>query len=86
MIKIITILVFAAILGCVIMRIARGEAAVSESKVEWLGWPVYATEYTGIDPGFYLGGAPPTRWVNKDIKIGLRADGVVVWREVDPND
>ena len=29
---------------------------VIEPTVEWLGWPVYAVKYRGIDPGFYMGG------------------------------
>jgi len=50
-------------------------------KVEWLGWVEYSGEYRGVDPGFYAGNPPPTNYYRKDIEIGLREDGVVVWRK-----
>lgn len=56
---------------------------------KWLGWPVYAQEYRGIDPGFgFFTGGPPqliTQKVEMDVEIGLCSDGVVVWREKNDN-
>ena len=52
-----------------------------DQQTVWLGWPVYAIQYQGIDPGFYSGGAPSTQTIDKSVEIGLRSDGVVVWRK-----
>lgn len=51
-------------------------------KVEWLGWIQFLGEYAGIDPGFYGGNPPPTEYYRKDIEIGLREDGFVIWRKI----
>lgn len=51
-------------------------------KVEWLGWISWKEKYQGIDPGFYGSNPPPTEFYRKDIEIGLREDGILVWRKV----
>lgn len=51
-------------------------------KVEWLGWIHFLGEHNGIDPGFYQGNPPPAEYYRKDIEIGLREDGILVWRKV----
>ena len=48
--------------------------------VEWLGWPTFARPYSGIDPGFYGNSPPPDVLIDKTKEIGLREDGVCVWR------
>ena len=71
----ITSLVFLIALGCAI--------AFSQSKsasVEWLGVIEYGSEYRGIDPG--MNGGVPELLFRKDVQIGLRSDGVVVWRKL----
>ena len=54
-----------------------------EQESRWLGAPVYAIPYTGIDPGFYGVNPPPTLLSDDNVEIGLRADGVLVWRTKD---
>ena len=61
------------------MGLLRQEETI-ENEVKWLGWPVYAKEYQGIDPGFYAGGAPPAQFCEEGVEIGLRPDGIVIWR------
>ena len=51
-------------------------------KVEWLGWIQWMGKYEGIDPGFYQGSAPPTQHYDDEIEIGLREDGVIVFRRI----
>lgn len=51
-------------------------------KVEWLGWISWKEKYQGIDPGFYGNNPPPTEFYRKDVEIGLREDGILVWRKV----
>lgn len=49
--------------------------------VEWLGYPVFARKYSGIDPGFYAGNPPTDIRYEDSLEIGLRSDGIVVWRK-----
>lgn len=51
--------------------------------IEWKGWPVFAGPYNGIDPGFYGSNLPPSMTTEPTIQLGLRSDGVVVWRKVE---
>jgi hypothetical protein len=53
------------------------------SDVTWLGWPVFAKEHRGIDPGFYTNGPPPDQFVKYNVEIGLAANGNVVWRKIE---
>jgi hypothetical protein len=49
--------------------------------VEWLGWLVVATPSTSPDPGIHVGKRPLyDQFARDDIEVGLREDGVVVWR------
>jgi hypothetical protein len=49
--------------------------------VEWLGWPVVAHPSTSPDPGIHGGKRPLYDQLTRDdIELGLREDGVVVWR------
>jgi hypothetical protein len=50
-------------------------------KVEWLGNITAGSEYNGIDPGFYGDNPPASIWMRKDIIIGLREDGILVWKK-----
>ena len=54
-------------------------------KIEWLGWIYFLGEYKGIDPGFYGDNPPPSEYYRKDIEIGLREDGIIVWRKIGAN-
>ena len=56
-----------------------------DASIEWLGWPVVAGKYDGIDQGFYGNDPPPKLWTESGIEIGLRKDGVVVWRKIESN-
>ena len=49
-------------------------------RVEWLGWPLFAKPYSGIDPGFYGDNPPPDILVDKNKELGLREDGICVCR------
>ena len=56
--------------------------AQKTDKVEWLGWAVVGQPSTSPDPGIYGKRPPPERRVREDIELGLREDGVVVWRRI----
>lgn len=63
--------------------ITKQPAIVSFSlqpHIRWLGYVMYAVDYQGIDPGFFSGNPPSTTLVETGIELGLRNDGVVVWR------
>jgi len=69
-----------------VMAQGKGDTLVvsidtSTVTIDWLGWITFNGPYRGIDPGFYGGGPPPTQYYRDDIEIGLRSDGVVVWRK-----
>lgn len=49
-------------------------------QIRWLGWPVTAEPYQGIDPGSYGGNPPPHVRIHTDRQLGMRSDGVCVWR------
>lgn len=51
-------------------------------KVEWLGNIFFCKPYSGIDPGFYGNNPPPDKFWRDDIEIGLREDGILVWRKI----
>ena len=56
-----------------------------EITIEWLGHIQYCKPYSGIDPSFYDGNPPPDMYWKNNIEIGLRSDGVLVWRYVKPD-
>ena len=51
-------------------------------NVEWLGWVMVGQPSTSPNPGIYGKRPPPERRVREDIELGLREDGVVVWRRI----
>lgn len=77
-------LAFATCLALAALLIGWGLGAsrmAGPQEVAWQGWPVLAGPYRGIDPGFYGGGTPPPAiFVDTEHELGLRADGVCVWR------
>jgi hypothetical protein len=48
-------------------------------EVEWLGWPVLARPRRGPDAGIYGRRPPPEQFIQDEIVLGLREDGVVVF-------
>ena len=74
------LLALISFIGCNVMEQAKPLA------VEWLGWPTFAKPYGGIDPGFYGSYPPPDILIDKTKEIGLREDGVCVWRPLIPQD
>jgi hypothetical protein len=55
-----------------------------DEDIEWLSWPVTGHPYTGEDPGILIPSAQ-TRFfttVRRDVVIGLRSDGTVVWKKL----
>ena len=64
----------------------KASEPVDPNTVKWLGWPVIAGEYSGIDPGFFSEGPPPDQWTENSVEIGLAENGYVVWKKVDPNE
>lgn len=51
---------------------------------KWLGYPVSGAPYSGIDPGFFMGGPPDDIRTHRPYEIGLDPSGVVVWRPKAP--
>jgi hypothetical protein len=74
----------AALIGLSLLSLALAAGYVAAQKtdrVEWLGWPVVATPSTSPDPGIHVGKRPLYDHLTRDgIEVGLREDGVVVWR------
>jgi hypothetical protein len=56
--------------------------AQKSEEVDWLGWPVLAKPRGGPDRGIYGRRPPPEQFIQDDVVLGLREDGVVVWRRV----
>jgi hypothetical protein len=55
-----------------------------KDDIDWLSWPVTGYPYSGVDPGIVLPSAK-TRFsthVWRDVVIGLRSDGTVVWKNL----
>ncbi len=52
----------------------------SENDIQWLGWPITGSAYKGMDEGIFANPVFETD-VEKDIFIGLRSDGVVIWKK-----
>ena len=55
--------------------------AQKTEKVEWLGWIQVAKPSTSPDPRIHAKKTYDVL-VREDIEVGLREDGVVVWRRV----
>jgi len=62
--------------------VVRMDSTGKRIPIEWLGWIGFYGPYSGIDPGFYGANPPPAEYYRTDIEIGLRPDGVVIWRKV----
>lgn len=55
----------------------------NEASIEWLSWPIIATPYDGYDSELmFPSGAGFSLDVRRDIIIGLRSDGTVVWKSL----
>ena len=61
------------------------QAEEKSEQVRWLSWPVTGEPYQSIDPGIFMPSANERfqAITQKDVIIGLRSDGVVVWKYVD---
>ena len=55
--------------------------AQKTENVEWLGWVQVAKPSTSPDPRIHMKKTYDSL-VREDIEVGLREDGVVVWRRV----
>jgi hypothetical protein len=71
------------LLSFMILAFTGGYVLAQKSEeVEWLGWAVVAKPRGGPDAGIYGRRPPPEQFIQDDIVLGLREDGVVVWRRV----
>jgi hypothetical protein len=55
--------------------------AQKTEHIEWLGWVMVAKPSTSPDPRIHTNKTYDSL-VREDIEVGLREDGVVVWRRV----
>jgi hypothetical protein len=76
-----TIYVFIAVFFVSMAFIARYVIAQKTDNVEWLGWVQVAKPSSSPDPRIHMRKTYDL-FVREDIEIGLREDGVVVWRRV----
>ena len=63
----------------------QAECERGEADIEWLNWPVIGTPYDSFDSGILVPSAK-TRFstdVRRDIIMGLRSDGTVVWKSLE---
>jgi hypothetical protein len=71
------------LLSLMILAFTGGYVLAQKSEeVEWLGWAVLAKPRRGPDAGIYGRRPPPEQFIQHDIVLALREDGVVVWRRV----
>jgi len=61
--------------------IVRYVRAQKTENVEWLGWIEVAKPSTSPDPRIHMKKTYDA-FVREDVEVGLRDDGVVVWRRV----
>jgi hypothetical protein len=61
--------------------IARYVLAQKTENVEWLGWVEVAKPSASPDPRIHMKKTYESL-VREDIELGLREDGVIVWRRV----
>ncbi|MEM1145562.1 MAG: hypothetical protein AAGI88_23565 [Pseudomonadota bacterium] len=73
-------------LGVALATVSLAFAHDKDAEViRWLNWPVTAYPFEGLDVGGLIP-PPESRFsleTERDIRIGLRADGVVVWEFID---
>jgi len=79
--KIVVRILVILILLLISFNLFAEEKRAINDEVRWLGWPVTASAYKGIDPGIFVNPVFNTD-ISDDIEIGLRPDGTVVWRYV----
>jgi hypothetical protein len=79
-----TLFLYALAALCLISLVLTAGYVLAQKtdNVEWLGWAVVGQPSTSPDPGIYGKRPPLDRRVREDIELGLREDGVVVWRRV----
>jgi len=76
-----TIAVCVAVFCVSMVFLARYVLAKKAENVEWLGWVMVAQPSTSPDPRIHMKKSYDS-FVREDIEIGLREDGVVVWRRI----
>jgi hypothetical protein len=76
-----TTYVFVAVFCVSLVFVTGYVLAQKAEKVEWLGWVMVAQPSTSPDPRIHTKKTYDSL-VREDIEIGLREDGVVVWRRV----
>ena len=72
---------FIAIIILFLPLTIRAECEGKETDIEWLSWPIIGVPYEGFDPELLVGAE--TRFsidYRRDVVIGLRSDGTVVWK------
>lgn len=79
--KKVTIYVFIAVFFVSMVFIVGYVLAQKTENVEWLGWVEVAKPSSSPDPRIHMKKTYDS-FVREDIEIGLREDGVVVWRHV----
>ena len=79
--KKVTTYVCIAVFFVSMVFIAGYVLAQKTENVEWLGWVEVAKPSSSPDPRIHMKKTYDT-FVREDIEIGLREDGVVVWRRV----
>jgi len=76
-----TISVCVAVFFVSMVSLAEYVLAQKAENVEWVGWIMVAKPSTSPDPRIQMKKTYDA-FVREDIAIGLREDGVVVWRHV----
>jgi hypothetical protein len=76
-----TTYVFVTVLFVSMAFITGYVTAQKTEKVEWLGWIQVAKPSTSPDPRIHMKKTYDSL-VREDIEVGLREDGMVVWRRV----
>ena len=65
-----------------------GDDEIPRESIRWLNWPVTAQPFNSIDSGALIP-SPRERYLLeevRDVRIGLRSDGVVVWEYIKSKD
>jgi hypothetical protein len=76
-----TIYVFVTVFFVSLAFLAGYVTAQKTENIEWLGWIAVAKPSTSPDPRIHMKKTYDSL-VREDIEVGLREDGVVVWRRV----
>ncbi len=64
---------------------ALSDQESTKEVIRWLNWPVTAYPFKSIDSGALVPSQHKRFLVEaeRDVRIGLRSDGIVVWKYVD---